>query len=310
MVPICLSLAPILRCETLTRLESGIILLPPALEIIFCLGLLWAKRGSNRKHTFLAAEGFSVRLELQWTLSGPLISSLGAASSIPIFLYTFFLFLFTNSELIPTLPQRLQKFAKYILLLFIPLIVASNELGSLFSISYRTLVGVGKSSTLVVGFTNELAMIFCIAFFRLYRALSHQRNIEEAPRSEVEAYLFRGLGWIVVGMKLGAIETVVGFAQGGFTVALIRRILRLLGRGCLIIGILKGVDTVEGFQITFRHVGGQNFDTESAFADREATYEKRDSGISLSPRRIAGSPNTFHSRFQFAEAPTLHLRRP
>lgn len=49
MGDICLSVAPNLRCQTLSRLEAGILLLPPAFEIVFASVLLWAKRGSADK---------------------------------------------------------------------------------------------------------------------------------------------------------------------------------------------------------------------------------------------------------------------
>ena len=65
-----------------------------------------------------------------------------------------------------------------------------------------------------------------------------QRDLEAA--SSDEAYLFKGIGWMSVGLKLGAVETVIGFAQAGFGGVLTRRILRLLCRACLCIGILKG----------------------------------------------------------------------
>ncbi len=48
MGEICLSVAPILRCQSLTRLEAGILLLPPGFEIIFAIVLLWVKRGSDK----------------------------------------------------------------------------------------------------------------------------------------------------------------------------------------------------------------------------------------------------------------------
>lgn len=53
-------------------------------------------------------------------------------------------------------------------------------------------------------------------------------------------HLIRGTGWISGGVKLGAIETAVGFAQGGFSGAFTRRLIRLFGRLCLVIGLIKG----------------------------------------------------------------------
>lgn len=44
----CLSLVPVLRCIGLTRLESGLLLIPAGLELIFSLGLIVAGRGQGR----------------------------------------------------------------------------------------------------------------------------------------------------------------------------------------------------------------------------------------------------------------------
>ncbi|CDO72130.1 hypothetical protein BN946_scf184962.g73 [Trametes cinnabarina] len=241
---------------------------------------------------------------------------IGAGSFIPLFLYTFSLYLLTSTELVPTLPVKLQRIAKYSLLSFIPLIVLLNELGSFVGITYRSFGGNnGVPLLLGVGFTDSTAEMFLstvtlvlltafqalnfsVAFFRLVVVLMHKRNIESSGKpKELETHVFRGLGWLVVGLKLGAIETVIGFAQGGFGVAMARRVLRFLVHACLIVGILKGVDTVEDFQLyspseaqrrrksmlramiqnprfsTFRHVGGHDFDAEKTFAP------KRDSVI-------------------------------
>ena len=143
------------------------------------------------------------------------------------------------------------------------------------------------SSVTLVLLTAYQAINFVVAFYRLMRALSHQRSLDASQsEKEMEAHLFRGLGWIVAGTKLGAIETVIGFAQGGFGIAFTRRVLRMLGHACLIIGLVKGLDTVEDFQLyspgeaqrkrksvlramiqnprfsTFRHVGGHDFEKQ------------------------------------------------
>ncbi|KAI0719824.1 hypothetical protein C8T65DRAFT_34918 [Cerioporus squamosus] len=286
----------------------------------------------RRKHVFLASEVFvyfflAVLDLLTHTLPtiGNSLDSfrsldiiVGVASFIPLFLYTFALYLLTTTDLIPALPVRFQNLAKYVLIAFIPLIILMNELGSFIGITYRSFGGVdGTPLVLGVGFTDSVTQMFlssvtlvlltafqaanfCIAFYRLMKALSHQRSLDSSQsEKEMEAHLFRGLGWIVAGTKLGAIETVIGFATGGFGIAFTRRLLRLLGHGCLIIGIVKGVDTVEDFQLyspgearkrrksalramiqnprfsTFRHVGGHDFDQHNPFD------EKRNSVIKL-----------------------------
>lgn len=86
--------------------------------------------------------------------------------------------------------------------------------------------------------TAYQAINFCFAFIRLTKIFLNQRRIEMS--STDEAHLFRGTGWITGALKLGAIETVIGFADGNFGVALTRRILRFLARAFLCIGIVKG----------------------------------------------------------------------
>ncbi|KAI0664132.1 hypothetical protein C8Q70DRAFT_1049646 [Cubamyces menziesii] len=276
----------------------------------------------RRKHVFLASEiyvYFALAILDLLTHTLPSLGSsldsfrsldivIGAGSFIPLFLYTFFLYLLTTTELVPSLPAGLQRIAKYTLLAFIPLIIVLNELGSFIGITYRSFVTQNGTTLLGVGFTNATAeqflstvtlvlltafqaLNFCIAFYRLVMAVLHRRNIETGENEKaMEAQFFRGLGWIVVGMKLGAIETVIGFAQGGFGIAFARRLLKFLAHA---------VDTVEDFQLyspgeaqrrrksmlramiqnprfsTFRHVGGHEFDAEKTFAP------KRDSIIKL-----------------------------
>lgn len=82
------------------------------------------------------------------------------------------------------------------------------------------------------------AFCFCFAFYRLIRAFLTQRNIE--TDSKDAAVLFKGIGWINGGIKLGAIETVVGFVFGGVQIAYARRGLRMLSRALLCIGVAKG----------------------------------------------------------------------
>ena len=77
-------------------------------------------------------------------------------------------------------------------------------------------------------------------FVRLASCVLAQYNIEDRAASEWEGILFRGLGWLVIGAKISAIETAIGFATTSFGVILTRRILRMIGRACLIIGVIKG----------------------------------------------------------------------
>ncbi|KAG6917368.1 hypothetical protein DXG01_002833 [Tephrocybe rancida] len=189
---------------------------------------------------------------------------LAAASVIPIFCYILFIFLFTRAELIELLPHRFQTISKLFLLVFIPIIVTLNELSSFVGVSLRAII-MNSRPVIAIGFTTNKdktlwtfltsltlaflavyqAINFSLAFYRLVRAILNKRRIETT--SSDEAHLLNGIGWITGGLKLGAIETVIGFAANGFGSAITRRIMRLLSRASLVIGLIKGSDTAEDF---------------------------------------------------------------
>ena len=68
----------------------------------------------------------------------------------------------------------------------------------------------------------------------------NQRRIDNAHRTDDEVHLLNGLGWIAGGIKLGAVESIIGFVDASFGLAMTRRILKMIGRACLIIGVVKG----------------------------------------------------------------------
>ena len=98
------------------------------------------------------------------------------------------------------------------------------------------------------------AVIFSVTAFRVVVALLNQRRFEQLGQDAVHlvngepsnrislnfSYVWSGMGWLAAGMKLGAIESVIGFAGGSFGIVLTRRIFRLLGRACLCFGVVKG----------------------------------------------------------------------
>ncbi|KAH9834841.1 uncharacterized protein C8Q71DRAFT_859198 [Rhodofomes roseus] len=193
----------------------------------------------------------------------PLDILTGALSSIPLLLYTAFLYTFTASQFIPSLPREFRFLAKQTLIFFLPVIVAANEIGSFTGISYRDLNGVlsvgFKNQEIHVGFDSlTLAvllvyqlLIFALAANRLARAFRYRQDLatEKSDDGELKTQMFRGSPWLVTGMFLGSLETILGFAGGGFALAFLRRALRMLGRACLIIGAFNGVDTVEDFHM-------------------------------------------------------------
>ena len=94
------------------------------------------------------------------------------------------------------------------------------------------------SSLTLALLTTYQAINFVLTFYQLIRALVDKRRIEVMKSDE--AHMVRGMGWISLGIKLGAIESVIGFAPSSFGSAFTRRILRFIGRACLIIGVVKG----------------------------------------------------------------------
>lgn len=81
-------------------------------------------------------------------------------------------------------------------------------------------------------------IFFLLAFSRLSRAFLDQRRIE-LTHSDEHHYL-HGIAWITIGIITGVIETMAGFAQVSFGLALARRTLRLISRATLMFGLLKG----------------------------------------------------------------------
>lgn len=55
MSAVCLSPVPILRCIDLSLLDTKLLLIPPALELVFAAGLMFAGRGQGRQvlHLFV-----------------------------------------------------------------------------------------------------------------------------------------------------------------------------------------------------------------------------------------------------------------
>lgn len=182
------------------------------------------------------------------------------------------MFLFARAELIDILPRRSQMVSKFILLILIPVIVTLSELASFFGVSLRkfhllsSLVSLNQLPTSDEGTTKRptlyfpndrdrniwsfftsltLALLaayqlmsFCLAFYRLVRAIITQRLIEVAANDETQ--LLRGTAWVALGLKLGEIETIIGFVENVYWSAMTRRILRMLARASLVIGLIKG----------------------------------------------------------------------
>ncbi|RXW19661.1 hypothetical protein EST38_g6192 [Candolleomyces aberdarensis] len=314
----CLSSATILRCVPLSQAQGFIILIPTLLEVISTSSLiitLW--NSGHRRHLLLTAEGWiyfilSV-LELLTRVLGAaqnnvdvfsgLDVTIGVASFVPLFLYTFFLYIYSDSELLPnalSLPKKLGKVACLVLLILIPAIVGSNEVASFVGIQRRT--NPQDPAQILIGFTTQRnfsvnaffsslslalvtlfqATIFLITAFRLITAIFNQRRFENLGQDA--SHMLNGIGWLAAGMKLGAIESVIGFAGGGFEIVLTRRFIRFLARACLSLGIVKGVDEIQDF----RAVSAELYDAK---VEAERFQPRAFRQISRGPKNSRGLKN-------------------
>jgi hypothetical protein len=84
-------------------------------------------------------------------------------------------------------------------------------------------------------------LVFALTFYCHVEGLANnRRQIQTSAVDEDWSHLFGKLGWTAAGVKLGAIETVLGFTDAGFGQDITRRVLRLLSRACLCVAVAKG----------------------------------------------------------------------
>ncbi|KAI9450093.1 hypothetical protein BJY52DRAFT_1419696 [Lactarius psammicola] len=329
MATVCLSPVLGLRCLGLSHIQEAITLVPVGLEVIFSLGLIFAGRDAGRIRYLLAAEGPAFLLLSVLSFLGHVVPVfqnnlapfkaldivIGATSFVPILLYTTFLYLFNRRESFPRLPMRFALVAKAFLFAVIPIIAVTNEIGSFIGLSYRhdpdpnnanvyyQFSGPGLtprefarillSSTSQALLTVAQALTFLMLFVRIASGLVKQRSIEDRSATEQEGVLFRGLGWLAVGMKLSVLETALGWVTPSFGLVFTRRGIRMIGRACVIIGVVKGPERREEF-IILDNENGRNF--------LSGTRKLRVSGLRLhisSPTLIETSMSQRLSRMTF-----------
>lgn len=282
MAEFCLSSASILRCFPFRPLEKQLLVIPLALEAIFALWLLisnQARRGKDRWHLFLVAEAWTYTVLAVLDIIPIVVPAvrdhlsvfktidivIASTCAIPIAFYMIFLYFFSTNSIIPELPQRLQVPSRLALLLFIPLVLITTGLSSFLGITRRETssplgprpaIGFSLTSdrflwTLLTSLSLGLFTAFqCIAWllslYRLILAFADQRRIEASNLDERR--FFKGTGWISGGIKLGAVETVLGFIiDTTFGLVAARRVLRVCSRGLIVLGLSKGLDEHEDF---------------------------------------------------------------
>ncbi|KIM21049.1 hypothetical protein M408DRAFT_112004 [Serendipita vermifera MAFF 305830] len=281
---VCLSLVANLRCSGLTPQQSRGILIPPAVEAVFISFLIYTERNKGRKHFLLLFDSYiflslcildfiskaNDAISTSITIFPIVDRVIGGVSGFSIVFYTLFLYLFARRHFILILPPRFQWSIKVLLTVLIPVILVLVELGSLLGYTYVTLP---PSSELAVRFNTSLAKTlwtllnsaglvllvlyqfvnFCLSIFRIFRYFYHSSS-PNSPALEAkgkrsntrEPVRIRGIGWIAAGIKLGAIEVLLGFVPNGFGMSLSRRLFRLVGRLMLAWGVYQGIDESPG----------------------------------------------------------------
>ncbi|EJD41557.1 hypothetical protein AURDEDRAFT_186509 [Auricularia subglabra TFB-10046 SS5] len=295
----CFSVAETLRCAGLTRQESLFLLIPALVEALIGLPLLYIKRGRRcRMYWLFVLEGLvyaalatmdyivhTRAADLSQMAAFKIVDQvIGATSFIPLLCYTLFLYLFSRARLFPLLSKSWSKLLSRTVLISIPVIIALNEVSSFLGVRYTPLQLPGGKTTLGVGFANAaalgpwniianttLALVtayqaihFCVAFLHFFqKAFRGERAFSTASERDLRLYSMNGTGWLAVGLKLGAVETVLGFAGFTFAPTIVRRVLRVLGRAFVLIGVSLSPDAPdsEGFMM-FGSPGGPRGDMQ------------------------------------------------
>lgn len=327
MSSVCLSLVANLRCTGLRPQQTIGILVPPIVELVAIFPLIYSQREQGRSHYLLISESFFYLilciLDFVSKSTDSIAKSLdtfsvvdrliGGFSAIPILLYTIFLYVLARRFFIPVIPKRFHSGVKVLLLVLIPTILALIEFGSLIGITYTVVEK--PTRELAVRFESTLAktvwtlfgsaglaifilyqfITFLLASFRTFRHFIQNSSstfaITRSEREKVErGRSLRGLGWLLAGIKLGAIEVLIGYIPNGFEQSLSRRLLRLLARAMLAWGVYKGLD--ESASLTMFRVGSI------------------DSFESLPPRKIPVNPESIRPRIGAPLADTFAKMSP
>ncbi|TFK34250.1 hypothetical protein BDQ12DRAFT_727033 [Crucibulum laeve] len=175
--------------------------------------------------------------------------TIGAASNIPLALYTLYLYLFLHYQVFETLPIRLRKIGRFIFVLAIPVIVFFNAAASFAGVTVQNIGAESGKEVFSANFIDDgsqslwrffsavaLAVltiyqgsIFFLGLYFLFHDVIMQNRRATLSATEKHSFVWQ-ISFINVAVQIGEIETVTGFGGGGFSLSITRRVLRLVSR--------------------------------------------------------------------------------
>jgi hypothetical protein len=169
----------------------------------------------------------------------------GVLSSVPIVLYTTFLFQFARSSLLPSInPPVFRRLVAVILIFLIPFLVLVNELASLVGVAYSSSptglsIGYKSSAAKTLSETFTTVTLSPLSFYQLLVAFLSFFRAGKGMGAGTIDLPGGGVGWEGIGMALGGVESLIGFGSSSFANVFLRRWVRFLGRSFIIFGLIR-----------------------------------------------------------------------
>ncbi|KIO22166.1 hypothetical protein M407DRAFT_28314 [Tulasnella calospora MUT 4182] len=267
---ICLSVASNLRCSNLSLPQAQALLVLPAVDLVFCAGIIKLDWGDIKHHQWAiiveAIVYFCLTLfdyldrakakdGLDIATFATYDKAIGVLTMFPLFFYCASILLLAHSDVLPlTTSRSYSRLIQISLVAITPLILLFNELGSLLGITYQILDGriyLGfvdtRADNIAAGLTGTALAL--LSYFQFVIGVACIFYIVRARSRGHGGGVIVGFTCCGSGLLLGTLETLLGFGHQGFPLALTRKIFRTTARALVISGMLLGTSVDEGFAL-------------------------------------------------------------
>ncbi|KAG8893295.1 hypothetical protein FRC00_010715, partial [Tulasnella sp. 408] len=267
---ICLSVASNLRCSNLSLPQAQTLLVLPALDIVFCAGIIKFNWGEIKHHQWAiiveAIVYFTLTLfdyldrakaksSLDIATFATYDKAIGVLTMFPLFFYCASILLLARTDILPlTTSRTFSRLIQISLVATTPLILLFNELAGLLGITYQIVGGriylgfVDKRADNVAAGLTGTTLAF-LAYFQFVIGVACIFYIVRARSRGHGGGVIVGFTCCGSGLLLGTLETLLGFGHQGFPLTLTRKIFRTTARALLISGMLLGTSVDEGFAL-------------------------------------------------------------